>query len=78
LEAYYTWVFCIRLDILYTISKAAQNLKDPNMEDWENLLRILKYLKGTIKYGINISRYTYIKAFVDTDYGGVKKMTFSL
>jgi len=48
------------------------------MEDWENLLRILKYLKGTIKYGINISRYTYIKAFVDTDYGGVKKMTFSL
>ena len=35
--------------MIYAVSKAAQNSKEPNLEDWENLKRILKYLKGTIK-----------------------------
>jgi len=61
---------CTRPDILYAVSKAAQRSKEPNMEDWENILRILKYIKGTIKYGINITRNDNIKAFVDADYAG--------
>jgi len=61
---------CTRPDILYAVSKAAQKSKEPNLEDWENLKRILK---GTKKYSINISRNSNIKAFVDTDYAGDTK-----
>jgi len=43
---------CTRPDILYAVSKAAQTPKESNLEDWENLKRISKYLKGTIKYVI--------------------------
>jgi len=40
------------------------------MEDWENVLKIFKYLKGTINYGINFSKNRKIEAFVDADYAG--------
>lgn len=40
------------------------------MEDWQNVLRILRYLKGTMGYGINISGNSKINAFVDADYAG--------
>jgi len=43
------------------------------LEDWENIKLILKYLKGTIKYGINISRNSNIKAFVDANHAGDTK-----
>jgi len=61
---------CTRPDIIYPISKAAQKSKDPNLEDWQNVLKIIKYLKGTIKYGINFSRNPNISVFTDADYAG--------
>ena len=61
---------CTRPDIIYSVSKAARKAKDPNMEDWNNVLRILRYLKGTDKYGIYFNKNSNIKAFVDSDYGG--------
>lgn len=33
-------------------------------------MRIIKYLKGTLKYGINISKHNSVEAFVDADYAG--------
>jgi len=64
---------CTRPDISYAVSKASQKSKEPNLENWENLKRMLKYLKGSIKYGINISRNSNVKAFVDADYAGDTK-----
>ena len=59
--------------MIYAVSKASQKSKEPNLENWENLKRMLKYLKGSIKYGINISRNSNVKAFVDADYAGDTK-----
>jgi len=61
---------CTRPDIIYPVSKAAQKSKDPNLEDWQNVLKIIKYLKGTIKYGISFSRNPNISVFTDADYAG--------
>jgi len=44
---------CTRPDIIFPVSKAARKSNNPNMEDWENILRIMRYLKGTITYGLN-------------------------
>jgi len=61
---------CIRPDIISLISKAARRSKEPNMEDWNNVMRILRYLKGTKKFGINFTNNPNVKAYVDSDYGG--------
>ena len=36
---------CTRPDIIYPVSKAAQKTKDPNLEDWQNVLKIIKIPK---------------------------------
>jgi len=59
-----------RTDIMYSVGKAARRSKDPNLEDWANVLKILRYLKGTIQYGLNFTKHQGIKAFVDADYAG--------
>ena len=53
-----------------SVLKAARRAKEPNMEDRNNVMRILRYLKGTKKYGINFTNNLNIKAYVDSDYGG--------
>jgi len=61
---------CTRPDIIFSVSKAARRAKEPNMEDWNNLMRILRYLKGTKKFEINFKNNPNVKAYVDSDYGG--------
>ena len=61
---------CTRPDILFSVSKAARKSNNPNMEDWNNVVRILRYLKGTTSYGINYTRKLGIEAFVDADFAG--------
>jgi len=60
---------CTRPDIVFPISKAAWKSNNPNMEDWKNILRIIRYLKGTISYGLNYTRKWDIEAYVDSDFG---------
>ena len=59
-----------RPDILFAVSKAARKNKNPTEEDWENVMRIFKYLKGTINYGIKFSKNGSLKVYVDADYAG--------
>jgi len=61
---------CTRHDILFSVSKSDRKSANPAMEDRENLLKIFKYLKGTINYGINFTKNRKIEAFVDADYAG--------
>jgi len=56
-----------RPDILFSVSKSAKKSANPTMEDWENILKISKYLKGTINYGINFTKNRKIEEFVDAD-----------
>ena len=48
------------------------------MEDWKNILRIIRYLKGTISYGLNYTRKWDIEAYVDSDFGGDEKTRRSM
>jgi len=59
-----------RSDIIFPLSKVARRAKDSNMEDWNNIMIILRYLKGTKKFGINFTNNANVKAYVDSDYGG--------
>ena len=61
---------CTRHDIPFSVNKAARKSNNPNMEDWNNVVRILRYLKGTTNYGINYTRKLGIEAFVDADFAG--------
>eukprot|EP00833_Pecoramyces_ruminatium_P012507 jgi/Orpsp1_1/1186539/evm.model.d7180000051327.1 len=61
---------CTRPDIIYPVSKAARKSKEPTLEDWNNVIRILRYLKGTPSYGIKFTNDSIIKAYVDADFGG--------
>jgi len=71
-------VICTRPDIIFPVSKAARKSNNPNMEDWENILRIMRYLKGTITYGLNYTRKWDIEAYVDSDFGGDEKTRRSM
>eukprot|EP00833_Pecoramyces_ruminatium_P000880 jgi/Orpsp1_1/1174912/evm.model.c7180000051932.1 len=64
-----------RPDILFSVSKASRKSKDPTYEDWYNVLKIFRYLKGKPNYGI---KFTYsnkfnFKVYVDADLGGDKE-----
>jgi len=52
------------------VSKASRNTKNPNLEDWKSVIKILGYLKGTINFGLKFTRNTSINAFSDADYAG--------
>ena len=58
---------CTRPDIIYAVSKAARKSKEPNLEDWNNVVKIFRYLKDTSEYGLNFTRDQNIMAFVDAD-----------
>ena len=40
------------------------------MEDWINVEKIFKYIKGSENYGIKFSKNSSLKIFVDADYAG--------
>ncbi|KAK4264188.1 hypothetical protein QN277_025397 [Acacia crassicarpa] len=44
----------IRLDINFSIGKLSQFLSQPTTEHWKAMQRVLRYLRGTIHYGIHI------------------------
>jgi len=59
-----------RPDILFEVNKASRRSKEPNLNDWMNVQKIFRYLKGTLDYGINYSRNNNINEYVDADYDG--------
>eukprot|EP00833_Pecoramyces_ruminatium_P011916 jgi/Orpsp1_1/1185948/evm.model.c7180000096179.1 len=62
-----------RPDIMYAVSKASRKNKNPTYEDWMNVLRIFRYIKGTKYYSIKFNRSINIKVYVDADLGGDKE-----
>jgi len=55
---------CTRHDIIFPVSKAARRAKETTIEDWNNVIRILRYLKDTNKYSINFTNNPNIKAYI--------------
>ena len=61
---------CTRPDILFGVTRAARKVHQPTLKDWENVLKIFRYLRGSMNYGIKVEKNMNLKIFVDADYAG--------
>jgi len=63
-----------RPDILFSVGRASRKSKDPSYEDWYNVIKIFRYLKGKPDYGIKFKYNNKLefKVYVNADLGGDK------
>jgi len=59
-----------RPDILFATSKASRKNRNPTYEDWINVIKIFRYLKGTKYYGLSYTGNINLDVYVDADLGG--------
>ena len=60
---------CTRPDIAYTISRLSLYIQSPNQDYWTAVRRVLKYLRGTINYGLCFSRFpSVLEGFSDANW----------
>ncbi|XP_019156991.1 PREDICTED: uncharacterized protein LOC109153597 [Ipomoea nil] len=61
-----------RPDLSYSVNRLCQFMHSPTDEHWGIAKRVLRYIKGTISYGLRItpSTSTTIQAFSDSDWAG--------
>ena len=64
-------VNCTRPDIAAAVSHLSRHMSNPTRRHWEQGKRVLRYLKGTMDYGINYdgSFSPFPKAWQDASYG---------
>jgi hypothetical protein len=55
-----------RPDISYVVSKLSRFVSNPGEDHWQALERVLRYIKGTMSYGIHYTGYSigYLKGIV--------------
>nr|KYP71663.1 Retrovirus-related Pol polyprotein from transposon TNT 1-94 [Cajanus cajan]KYP71664.1 Retrovirus-related Pol polyprotein from transposon TNT 1-94 [Cajanus cajan] len=46
-----------RLDIAYALGRLSRYTYSPNQDHWEALARLMRYLKGTMDYGIEYNGF---------------------
>jgi histone deacetylase 1/2 len=61
-----------RPDISYAVNKVCQFLHAPTSVHWSAVKRILRYVRGTVKFGLKIrrSKSMLVSAFSDADWAG--------
>ncbi|XP_019190805.1 PREDICTED: uncharacterized protein LOC109185281 [Ipomoea nil] len=61
-----------RPDLSYAVNKLCQFMHAPTLEHWGLLKRVLRYVKGTLHYGLRFSRSSSsaIHAYSDSDWAG--------
>jgi histone deacetylase 1/2 len=61
-----------RPDISFSVNKVCQFLHSPTTVHWSAVKRILRYIKGTIKFGLKLSKCEsmLVSAFSDADWAG--------
>ena len=61
-----------QLDIAFTVNKLSQFMQKPLLPHWQSVKRLLRYLKNTIHFGLQIYRNSFpsIQAFSDADWAG--------
>ncbi|XP_019095528.1 PREDICTED: uncharacterized protein LOC109130439 [Camelina sativa] len=64
-----------RPDIQFSVNYVCQKMHKPSVADFQNLKRILRYVKGTITMGITFWRNTNfdLKTYSDSDYANCKE-----
>uniref|UniRef100_A0A2N9EQN5 Integrase catalytic domain-containing protein n=1 Tax=Fagus sylvatica TaxID=28930 RepID=A0A2N9EQN5_FAGSY len=48
---------CTRSDIAYSVSKLSRYTSNPGEDHWKVIVRVLRYLKYTLNYGVHYTRY---------------------
>ena len=48
---------CTRLNIAYSVSKLSKYTSNPGEDQWKVIVRVLRYLKYTLNYGVHYTRY---------------------
>lgn len=64
---------CTRPDLAYIVGVLSRYMEQPQYEHWCDVKRVLKYLKGTINYGVSYgcnTGTTEMVMYSDADYGG--------
>ena len=51
---------CTRPDISYTVGTLSKFTSNPGVEHWNVLIRVLRYLKGTINVGLHYSTFPIV------------------
>jgi hypothetical protein len=66
------YVTITRPDISFVVNYVSQFMHTPNMSHWSAMKSILRYLKGTLEYGLTIqpSNKINIHVFADSDWAG--------
>uniref|UniRef100_A0A2N9HY12 Reverse transcriptase Ty1/copia-type domain-containing protein n=1 Tax=Fagus sylvatica TaxID=28930 RepID=A0A2N9HY12_FAGSY len=61
-----------RPDIAFTVNKLSQFMQKPLLPHWQTVKRLLRYLKNTLNFGLQIYRSSSstIQAFSDADWAG--------
>lgn len=59
-----------RPDIAFAVHKAARAMENPTRSDWNAVVKILKYLKGTASFGITYSAGNELNVYSDADFAG--------
>ena len=60
---------CTRLDIAYVVGRLSQYTQSFNQNHWTIVCRVLKYLRGTINYGLYFSGFSSVlKGFSDANW----------
>ena len=58
-----------RLDIAYVVCKLSRYTRNPNRDYWATIVGLMKYLKGTINYGILYSGFPdVLEGYSDTNW----------
>lgn len=60
-----------RPDIAFSVNKLSRYLSSPTVKQWQAAKRILRYLIGTMNYGIHLKPYSHLNlyGFCDADWG---------
>ncbi|XP_019161194.1 PREDICTED: uncharacterized protein LOC109157808 [Ipomoea nil] len=61
-----------RPDLSFAVNQLCQHMHAPTVSHWEQLKRVLRYVKGTITYGLRIRKSVSrdLHAFSDSDWAG--------
>ncbi|KAI0488891.1 hypothetical protein KFK09_028730 [Dendrobium nobile] len=58
-----------RPDIAFATNKVCQHMQSPTIQDYDNLTRVLRYIKGTISFGLPIKTgELHLHTYTDADW----------
>ena len=58
-----------RPDIAYAVCRLSRYTHNPNHEHWAAIVRLMKYLRGTMNYGILYTRFpTILEGYNDANW----------